>query len=346
MKPLSRSFYDGCIPKHNLRYGPTLAALALLLLPAFAVAEWLGDARPMMGTQVSVYLWSDDTQIGHAAVEAVFDEAARIDHLMSTYRGDSEVSKINRNAGKAPQTVSSELFDLLQRSVEMSALTAGSFDITYESVGQHFDFRARQRPDAGTVANELHRIDFQLLQLDETRRSVEFAEEGVRINLGGIAKGHVVERGVEILRGHGIEHAIVTAGGDTRLLGDKRGRPWVVGIRDPRKDGEVAMSLPLADEAISTSGDYERFFDEDGVRYHHIIQPMTGNPASGVHSATVLGPDAVITDALSTSVFVMGVDKGLKLIASLPEYESVVIDADGQVFFSDGLVQPRDHQSE
>ena len=114
----------------------------------------------------------------------------------------------------------------------------------------------------------------------------------------------------------------------------------MVGIRDPRKDGEVAISVPLQDEAISTSGDYERFFDEDGVRYHHIIQPSTGEPASGVHSATVFGPDAVITDALSTSVFVMGVDQGLRLIATLPDYESIVIDADGRIFYSDGLQQP------
>ena len=114
----------------------------------------------------------------------------------------------------------------------------------------------------------------------------------------------------------------------------------MVGIRDPRIDGEVAISVPLQDEAISTSGDYERFFDEDGVRYHHIIHPGTGSPAGGIHSATVIGPDAVTTDALSTSVFVMGVDKGLRMIATLPDYESIVINADGQVFYSGGLQQP------
>jgi thiamine biosynthesis lipoprotein len=120
----------------------------------------------------------------------------------------------------------------------------------------------------------------------------------------------------------------------------------MVGIRDPRKEGEVAISVPLQDEAISTSGDYERFFDEDGVRYHHIIHPGTGSPASGVHSATVFGPDAVTTDALSTSVFVMGVDQGLRLIAKLPDYEGIVIDSDGQVFYSDGLEQPAKPASE
>ena len=305
-----------------------------------ANADWIGDARPMMGTEVSVQLWSSDAAKGAAALEAVFQEASRIDRLMSTYKDDSEISKINRVAAISPVVVGEELYSLLRRSVEISELTDGAFDITYESVGQHFDFRQRKRPDVSTIEAERSLINYEFLELDDRSRKLRFAVEGVRINLGGIAKGYVVERGVEILRARGIRNAIVTAGGDTRLLGDRRGRPFMVGIRDPRIDGKVAISLPLSDEAVSTSGDYERFFDEDGVRYHHIIQPGTGNPANGVHSATVIGPDAVTTDALSTSVFVMGVDKGLRMIATLPEYESIVIDDKGQVFFSDGLQQP------
>ena len=150
-----------------------------------------------------------------------------------------------------------------------------------------------------------------------------------------------MERCVEILRDFGIRNAIVTAGGDSRLLGDRRGKPWIVGVRDPRKEGEVAVRIPLENEAISTSGDYERYFEEDGIRYHHIIQPDTGTPVGGVHSATIVGPDAVITDALSTSVFVMGVDQGLTLISTLPDYEGVVIDAAGRMYYSDGLRPPR-----
>ncbi|HSN51014.1 MAG TPA: FAD:protein FMN transferase, partial [Woeseiaceae bacterium] len=172
------------------------------------------------------------------------------------------------------------------------------------------------------------------------RATVRFKEQGVRINLGGIAKGYVVERGVDILRRHGVEDGVVTAGGDSRLLGDRRGRPWMIGIRDPRREGEVAMSVPLQDEAISTSGDYERYFDEDGIRYHHIIKPSSGRPVEGIHSATVIGPDAVMTDALSTSVFVMGVDDGLKLIGCLPDYEAIVIDAEGEIYYSTGLADP------
>jgi thiamine biosynthesis lipoprotein len=346
MKSLSGSLLKGMATKHNSRLGLTLATLALLLQAPVAVAEWLGDARPLMGTEVSVYLWSDDPELGKQALDEVFSEAARIDRLMSTYKDESEISKINHLAAQEPVVCGDELFQLVRRSLDISVLTLGAFDITYDSVGQHYDFRSRQRPDTDTVASERENIDYRLVELDQATRSISFLKEGVRINLGGIAKGYVVERGIDILRRHGLKHAIVTAGGDSRLLGDRRGRPWVVGIRDPRIDGKVAISVPLADEAISTSGDYERYFEEDGVRYHHIIKPATGIPASGIHSATVIGPDAVITDALSTSVFVMGVEQGLTLIATLPDYESIVIDAEGRVYYSDGLGKPVNNGAE
>ena len=293
-----------------------------------------------MGTEVSVYLWHENEAEGLRLAEAVFTEVVRIDELMSTYKESSRISAVNRDAATKAVIAGAELASLVQRALDISVLTRGAFDITYESVGQHYDFRERRRPDDATIAAERMLIDYRLVEVDRVASSVRFLKQGVRINLGGIAKGYVVERGVDILRRNGIEHAIVTAGGDSRLLGDRRGRPFMIGIRDPRQDGEVAIRVPLEEEAISTSGDYERYFEEDGVRYHHIIQPSSGEPASGVHSATVFGPDAVMTDALSTSVFVMGVDLGLRLIAGLPDYESIVIDAEGRVYYSDGLDQP------
>lgn len=314
--------------------------VAIIAISTPARSEWVGDARPLMGTEVSVRLWHDDAATGEEIVEQIFAEAERIDRLMSTYKDDSRISEINRLAAKEPVLAGDELFQLIRRSQDISVLTRGAFDITYDSVGQHYDFRNRQRPDEATVEVERQLIDFRFVELDQAAGTVSFREEGVRINLGGIAKGYVVERGVSILRSRGVQNGIVTAGGDSRLLGDRRGQPWMVGIRDPRDDGEVAISVPLEDEAISTSGDYERYFEEGDTRYHHIIQPSTGEPASGVRSATVFGPDAVITDALSTSVFVMGVDQGLRMIATLPDYESIVIDADGRIFYSDGLQQP------
>jgi thiamine biosynthesis lipoprotein len=314
--------------------------VSIVAFSSAAHAEWIGDARPLMGTEVSVRLWHDDPERGRELVEDVFAEAERINKLMSTYIEGSRISEINQFAAERPVLAGSELFNLIRRSLDISVLTLGAFDITYDSVGQHYDFRKRQRPDDATVEAEREHINFRFVELDQAAGTVHFTEPGVRINLGGIAKGYVVERGVDILRVNGVMHAIVTAGGDSRLLGDRRGQPWMVGIRDPRQDGEVAISVPLVDEAISTSGDYERYFEEGQKRYHHIIQPSTGVPASGVRSATVFGPDAVITDALSTSVFVMGVDKGLRLIGTLPDYESIVIDEFGRIFYSDGLTPP------
>lgn len=341
MKSLSSSLHDGRAAKHNSRLVLRLAAPVLLMAAGGVLADWLGDSRPLMGTEVSVYLWSEDSKRGRAAIDAVFDEAARIDSLMSTYKESSEISRINRQAADAPVAPGKELLQLIARSLDISVLTGGAFDITFDSVGQHYDFRSRQRPDAAVLTAERANIGYQYVELDRDAGTVGFGREGVRLNLGGIAKGYVVERGAGILREHRVNHAVVSAGGDSRLLGDRRGRPWLVGIRDPREDGEVAISVPLADEAVSTSGDYERYFDEDGVRYHHIIRPGTGEPAGGVQSATVFGPDAVMTDALSTSVFVMGVDRGLKMIATLPGYESIVIDAEGRIFYSDGLGTPQ-----
>ena len=293
-----------------------------------------------MGTEVSVYFWHEDEAEAEAIVGEIFAEVDRINALMSTYVESSGISDINRRAADEAVFASEELFQLIRRSLDISVLTRGAFDITYDSVGQHYDFRERRRPDDSTVEAERRNIDYRHIELDQGKSTVRFAQQGVRINLGGIAKGYVVERGVDILQRHGVEYGVVTAGGDSRLLGDRRGRPWMIGIRDPRRDGEVAISVPLANEAISTSGDYERYFDEDGTRYHHIIEPSSGRPVEGVHSATVIGPDAVMTDALSTSVFVMGVDEGLKLIGCLPDYEAIVIDADQQIFYSPGLADP------
>ena len=303
-------------------------------------AEWFAEAQAHMGTEISVVLWHDDPRQGQRAVDAVFEEVARLDDLMSTYIEESRISEINREAATRPVVAGDELFNLIRRSLDISVLTKGAFDITYDSVGQHYDFREGLRPDEDTVAEELPLIDFRFVEANETDGTISFRLDGVRINLGGIAKGYAVERGVEVARRYGVRNARVTAGGDTRLLGDRRGAPWMVGIQNPRNEAEVAVTIPLENESISTSGDYERYFMEDGERFHHIIVPSTGESAGEVHSATIIGPDAVMTDALSTSVFIMGVDQGLRLISTLPDYEGIVIDSSGEMFYSDGLRSP------
>ncbi len=293
-----------------------------------------------MGTRVSVRLWHDDEASAARAAEAALAEIDRIERLMSTYREDSTISRINREAAARPVPAGAELYGLVETALRISRLTDGAFDITFDSVGRHYDFRAGERPDEATIRREMGRLDYRLVTLVPGQQAIRFEREGVRINLGGIAKGYAVERAAAVLAAAGVEHAIVTAGGDSRLLGDRDGEPWVVGVRDPRSEDGVAVRLPLADEAISTSGDYERYFEEDGVRYHHILSPATGRPARGVYSASVIGPDAVLTDGLSTSVFVLGVERGLALIEELPGYETIVIDASGHMHYSTGLTPP------
>jgi thiamine biosynthesis lipoprotein len=302
----------------------------------------VNQEEDLMGTRVSVELWHEDETRGQALAEQVLAEYRRIDAGMSTYRADSEISMINQTAAAGPVAVSEELFDLISRSVELSTLSAGAFDITYESIGYLYDFRARQRPSQTEIDVRLAAVDYRHIILDAAARTVAFALPEVRINLGGIAKGYAVARGAALLQASGVQHALLNAGGDTRVLGDRRGEPWIVGIRHPRAADQVVTRLPLVDEAISTSGDYERFFEDAGRRYHHIINPMTGTPSEGVLSVTVIGPDATLTDGLSTALFVLGVERGLEFIQTFPEYEAIIVDATGRLSYSDGLVPPED----
>ena len=315
----------------------TLLAVIALLPANPARAEWLSGEEAIMGTAIRVELWHDDAAAGRDAIAAVMDEMRRIDRLMSPYKPESELSRINQRAAVNPIRVDQELYQLIARSIEFSELTQGAFDITFSSVGYLYDYRRHVRPSDREIEQNLAGINYRHLQLDPMARTIRFARPGVRIDLGGIAKGHAVDNAIAILRKRGFKEALVTAGGDSRVLGDKRGRPWFIGIRDPRRrDGMVAV-LPLENAAISTSGDYERYFEAEGVRYHHILNPKTGRSATGVRSVSIIGPDSTTTDALSTSAFVLGVEHGMKLVESLGNIEAVIIDDAGTMHYSSGL---------
>jgi thiamine biosynthesis lipoprotein len=313
----------------------------LCLLPAAARAEWFQREEAIMGTRVAVELWTEDAALAERAMAAVIDEMRRTDELMSTYKPESQLSQVNAHAYERPVKVDPAIIDVVTRSFEFSRLSGGAFDITYASVGYLYDYRAHQHPSGEQIAAALPAVDWRQVQVDPNANTIRFLRKGMRIDLGGIAKGYAVDRSVEILRGFGIRHAMVNAGGDTRLLGDRVDKPWIVGIRDPRNEGRMVTRLPLEDEALSTSGDYERYFEEDGVRYHHILVPGTGKSASEVRSATIIGPNATQTDGLSTTVFVLGVERGMELVSRLPGIEAVIVDKDGRIYYSDGLVPPR-----
>jgi thiamine biosynthesis lipoprotein len=319
-----------------------LAALgiSLALLSSIAAADWFEASRELYGETVSVQIWGEDATAASRSIAAVFAEVDRIQQLMGSNVDNSVLSAINQRAGQEAVVVDHEVLGLVVRALDISVLTRGAFDITFESVGQHYDFDTGRQPDEATRQRELVAGGFRAVKVSSRRQTIQFTVPGVKISLGGILNGYSVERALEILIERGVEHAIVTAGGDSKVLGDRFGSPWVVGIRHPRNPAEEIARLPLSDEAISTSGDYVRYFQQGDQRIHHIIEPTTGLPAFGVRSATVIGPDAVITDALATSVFVLGVDKGIRLLATLPDYEGVIIDSDGELHYSEGLVMP------
>jgi thiamine biosynthesis lipoprotein len=320
---------------------PFLFCFAQLITPVAARAEWFHEERAIMGTRVGVELWAEDRASADAHIERVMQEMHRIDELMSTYKPTSQVSIVNAEAARHPVRVDADLFGLLETSLEYSRLTEGAFDITYASVGHLYDFRRGIKPTDEEIAKALPGVNYRHVILDREARTVRFSQPGVRIDLGGIAKGWAVDQGIDILRAAGIEHAMVNAGGDTRIIGDRFGKPWMVGIRDPREEGKLIVRIPLEDAALSTSGDYERFFEADGVRYHHIIEPASGRPARAVRSVTVIGPTATRTDGLSKTIFVLGIEKGMQVLDRLGDVDAIAIDEKGQVFYSRGLTAPK-----
>jgi thiamine biosynthesis lipoprotein len=307
------------------------------VLPRAAHAEWHKRTDAIMGTRIYVEVWDTDAAHGEASIDAVMAEMHRIDELMSHYKPESELSQINEHGADHPVKVDKELFDLIKLSTHYSEITEGAFDITYASVGYLYNYPNHVHPTESQIKAALPAVNWRNLKFDEANHTVFFEHKGMRIDLGGIGKGYAVDRGIELLQKRGIQHAVVTAGGDTRIIGDHMGRDWLVAIRHPDDPNKVVTRIPLSDAAMSTSGDYERYFDENGVRYHHIIDPKTGHSASKVRSATIIGPTATQTDGMSKTAFVLGPEKALEIINRMPEYDAVFVAPDGKVFYSNGL---------
>ena len=306
-----------------------------------APAGWHEREEAIMGTRVAVQAWADPST-ARAAIDAVMVDMRRTDELMSTYKPWSQLSQVNAHAFERPVQVDPDIIDVVSTAIEYSRLGGGAFDITYASVGYLYDYRRAVAPDRRRRSRRTSRAStIGRCRSTPSTCTIRFLRPGMRIDLGGIAKGWAVDRGVGILRRHGIEHGMVNAGGDTAFLGNRRGKPWVVGVQDPRDPERVVVRIPLEDEAISTSGDYERYFEAGGVRYHHILVPGTGKSPDAVHSVTVVGANATRTDGLTKTVFIMGAERGLEFIHRLGDVEAVIVDNAGRVFCSDGFAAPR-----
>jgi thiamine biosynthesis lipoprotein len=294
-----------------------------------------------MGSAMTLTAWTSNEAEAQKAFDEVFAEFDRLDRLMSVWKPESEISKLNAAAGEHPVQIGPDVEEAIGAARQVSEWTEGKFDITFGALADVWKFDQEQDgtvPTPQQIAVRLPFIDYTKLTIDKTAHTAFLARKGMRAHLGGIGKGYGVDRAVAILRRHGIVDFMVQAGGDMYVGGKRGDRPWRLGINDPRgAGGDSFATIELSDETFSTSGDYERFFMKDGVRYHHIIDPDVGQPARGCRSVTIVSKRAVLADGLSTGVFILGPEKGMALIERLPDVEGVIVTAKNEVLVSSGL---------
>jgi FAD:protein FMN transferase len=293
--------------------------------------------RPIMGTLVNLSLITDSKSAPGAA-DAVFREIERIDRMMSSYKKESDISVINRSGTKMV-TVNKETFLMIKKAVEISDRTSGAFDITFNSIAHLWDYRKTNftPPSKDLVKKSLPLVNYKNIILDEKLPGVAFKKPGMKIGLGGIAKGYTIRRGVEVLKKSGVRAGIVDAGGDLQVFGTKFGKKWTTGLMNPRKRN-LLLSIELDDmDAIATSGDYERMVEYKNRKYHHIIHPRTGEPTETFASVSVISKDPVLSDAYSTSIFVMGLEKTKEFLKREKGIGVILIDMDMRVYISKRL---------
>src|SRR6266508_1216217 len=295
----------------------------------------LKRAQFLMGTLVELTAVAPGDVIAQAALTAGFQEIRRLENMLSTWIETSELSRVNQAAGLEPIGVSAETFDLLRRALEVAEYTEGGFNIAIGPAVRLWNIPEAPRiPSGMELAIAAQYVDYHRIHLDASSRSVFLERPGMRIDVGGIGKGFAAEKAAAVMREVGASGGLVAAAGDFRVFGKRAdGTAWPVGIQQPRQDGSVLAMLDSTDEAISTSGDYERFFIKDGVRYHHILDPRTLQPARLCQSVTIVAPDATVADALATGVFVMGPVQGLALVERLG-FGAVIVDAQGGISIS------------
>lgn len=331
--------------------GSRLILYALLLGSAACSAPQL-KAEPdlvervhaTMGTELHLTGWTADEENAVAAFEEVFREFDRLDRLMSVWQDGSDVVRINAAAGDRPVPVSRDTIAVLLAARQVSEWSNGKFDVTFGALSGLWKFDSQNQdntlPDMTAVRARLPLIDYRDLVIDEQAGTAFLKRKGMSVHLGGIGKGYAVDRGAALLRGRGIGNFMIQAGGDLYVGGRRGDRSWRAGIRDPRGPADRSFAaIDLSDSTFSTSGDYERFFIANGRRYHHIIDPDTGEPAAGSRSVTIVTTRAVVADGLSTGVFLLGPEKGMALIERLQGVEGVIVTSSNNLLVSSGLAR-------
>jgi len=294
-----------------------------------------------MGNHFELTVVGEEESWADARIEAGVKEIQRLEKLLTTYDEGSETSLINANAGLRPVAVSHETFDLIERSIRISRITQGAFDITYGSIDRrlwNFDTTMKTLPDKATAREMVKLINYRNIILDKENASVLLKEKGMRIGFGGIGKGYAAERAKAVMREMGVTSGVVNASGDLTAWGyQPDGSPWTIGIVNPDSTGQIFSSMNITDMAIATSGNYEKYVVIDGKKYSHTINPRTGLPVTGIKSVTILCPNAEIADAMATPVMIMGIRAGLDMINQLQHIEAVLIDDDNKVYKSDHI---------
>jgi thiamine biosynthesis lipoprotein len=340
-----RELWAGCI---------LLVGLSLFFHPSYATERISGTAEnleiPSVNRSTSLMTTTVDFQIlltsdshsataANVAIDSAIDEIKRVTQVFSEWEPKSEISAVNKAAGEKAVPVSPEVFRLISEALRISELSNGKFDITFKSAGKLWDFRKKTIPEATELKRAAAAINYQHVALDEEKQTVFLTKAGTQIGLGGIAKGYAIDRAVQVIRNAGFDMFYINAGGDLYASSGasikdnakNSAKRWKVGIQHPDNTDRLIAVLPVANGAVATSGDYERYFEKNGTRYHHIIDPDTGYPANLSRSVTVLTSRAYLADALATAVFVLGPEKGVTLIENMPEAEVLIIDKRGEI---------------
>jgi len=292
--------------------------------------------RELMATLFRIDVIVDDSELGREAIDAAFTEIEKAEGLLSNWDERSQISELNHSAGTGPVTVSNELLAVLQRAFEVAELTNGAFDISFASCGGLWSIRDRRIPSDEELVSCLAHVDYRKVALDFERSAVYITDPETRLGIAGLAKGYRVDSAAGVLLERGITDFVVDGGGDMRVSTGSSGPSWPINVAHPRRDVPLG-TLGVASGAIATSGDYEWYFEAEGVRYHHILDPATGQPARRSTSATVIAPSAVEADALATGLFVMGPKEGLALAERLPGVEALLIAPDLTVHTTSGF---------
>jgi len=294
-----------------------------------------------MGNSFQISAVAEDEAWANKIIEAAIEEIRRIEKLLTTYSDDSETALINKNAGIEPVAVSEETFNIIDRSIRISRVTQGAFDITYGSVDKrlwNFDTNMKSLPDKETARKMVRLINYRNIILDQEKKTVFLKEEGMRIGFGGIGKGYAAEKAKQVMKKMGAESGIVNASGDLATWGyQPDGKPWTIGIADPNAKVQIFSYMNITNMAIATSGNYEKYIMINGKKYSHTIDPRTGLPVRGIKSVTIISPNAEIADAMATPVMIMGIHAGLDMINQMKDIEAIIIDDNDKIYKSNNI---------